>query len=366
MVEVDLKDENGGMIASSSRATMLPYECDMVSTIRKCILIAPLIFGWMSEVKRVIVPSLDHFVESFEQPLASVEIRLVTFNSNLNFAQKKSFSPVIQVIHAELWIGKKLNILQRLMKEFFITCFIFGTFLLIVIQGLCIFSLKACYDIYYSSRKKLEMIDQKDSVARQINIDMEKKEMNKKESKISQNLECKVSLIDLSPEQLKNIGRTKNDLMTSMNDLSEDEDIKPLQLQGTSETGKSFKLVKTLDIQNGNRKDLLPDLKEEPFYQTGTTLDDDKEATTESIATSQKSNVCSRTPKFENTQIGRTKVGEEVVLKPLNVREIVKIESLKKTARLKTKNLKDNDTNTKSEIDHLDYYEIDTGLDKLD
>ena len=150
MVEVDLKDENGGMIASSSRATMLPYECDMVSTIRKCILIAPLIFGWMSEVKRVIVPSLDHFVESFEQPLASVEIRLVTFNSNLNFAQEKSFSPVIQVIHAELWIGKKLNILQRVMKEFFITCFIFGTFLLIIIQGLCIFSLKACYDIYYS------------------------------------------------------------------------------------------------------------------------------------------------------------------------------------------------------------------------
>jgi len=210
------------------------------------------------------------------------------------------------------------------------------------------------------------MIDQKDSVARQINIDMEKKEMNKKESKISQNLECKVSLIDLSPEQLKNIGRTKNDLMTSTNDLSEDEDIKPLQLQGTSETGKSFKLVKTLDIQNGNRKDLLPALKEEPFYQTGTTLDDDKGATTESIAISQKSNVSSRTPKFENTQIGRKKVGEEVVLKPLNVREIVKIESLKKTARLKTKNLKDNDTNTKSEIDHLDYYEIDTGLDKLD
>jgi len=69
MVEVKLRDIDGNPLAISSRPAMLPYESVYVSTVRKSLLMGPLMLGTVMEAKTIIVDCFDHFYESLEKPL---------------------------------------------------------------------------------------------------------------------------------------------------------------------------------------------------------------------------------------------------------------------------------------------------------
>ena len=78
MVEVDLRDAKGTIMASSSRSTMLPYESNMVSVIRKSILMGPLLLGAIPEARTVILKCFDHFVEHVDRPLVCTRSSRIT------------------------------------------------------------------------------------------------------------------------------------------------------------------------------------------------------------------------------------------------------------------------------------------------
>ena len=74
-VLVELQSSNGRKLAHSVRAARLPHESSWISSMRKFILLVPLMIGAIQENRRVIVPSFRHYVESSESPLVRQPLR---------------------------------------------------------------------------------------------------------------------------------------------------------------------------------------------------------------------------------------------------------------------------------------------------
>jgi hypothetical protein len=139
MLHVSLRDRNETLLASSKRATMLPYESSFIKAVRKLVLVMPILLGAVTEARTVVVGLFDHFIENIERPLSSVEVRLILpaqrTTSSFHFYQS------LQIDKAELRIGKELNSLQYVMKEWFYTCaFILTTiFMAFQLLGLLVY-----------------------------------------------------------------------------------------------------------------------------------------------------------------------------------------------------------------------------------
>eukprot|EP00978_Attheya_sp_CCMP212_P045803 scaffold360719_cov39-Attheya_sp.AAC.1 len=118
MVETELADSKGMVLAKSKRPAFLPYESPLISTFKKLVFLIPFLLGAFPEARSVVIPCLDHYVESPQQPLTSITVRLMVSQST-RFPET---TQAIQVLHAELRIGKELNLLQRILKEWFYTC----------------------------------------------------------------------------------------------------------------------------------------------------------------------------------------------------------------------------------------------------
>lgn len=114
-VEVDLRSNDGVLLATASRSSMLPYESSFLSFAKQTFLMIPYLLGAISQTRTVSLKCFDRFTESFEYPLRLIEIRLV--------AQSPEYHPhssrYIQVTDSELHIGKELNKIQKVMKEWF-------------------------------------------------------------------------------------------------------------------------------------------------------------------------------------------------------------------------------------------------------
>uniref|UniRef100_A0A7S2XTB1 Seipin n=1 Tax=Attheya septentrionalis TaxID=420275 RepID=A0A7S2XTB1_9STRA len=118
MVETELADSKGMVLAKSKRPAFLPYESPVISTFKKLVFLIPFLLGAFLEARSVVIPCLDHYVESPKQPLTSITVRLMVSQAT-RFPET---TQAIQVLHAELRIGKELNMLQRILKEWFYTC----------------------------------------------------------------------------------------------------------------------------------------------------------------------------------------------------------------------------------------------------
>mmetsp|Transcript_43429 Transcript_43429/g.104939 ORF Transcript_43429/g.104939 Transcript_43429/m.104939 type:complete len:282 (-) Transcript_43429:457-1302(-) len=73
-VLVEILSADGTMLASSVRSTRFPHETGWVSTIRKGVLLAPLLFGAAEETRTVEVPSFRYLVENEDMPLVRIEV----------------------------------------------------------------------------------------------------------------------------------------------------------------------------------------------------------------------------------------------------------------------------------------------------
>jgi len=152
MIEIKMRDSTAkrNLLASSSRPTMLPYQSTYVSMVRKSFSMIPLVLGAFHEARTVVVECFDHFVESDEYPLGIVEIQLIIPGQlNMRPTMRHDGSMVstssiqnIQVVGAELRIGKELNLLQATMKNWFYTCACIIIFFLIVVQAAMYFGLQ--------------------------------------------------------------------------------------------------------------------------------------------------------------------------------------------------------------------------------
>jgi hypothetical protein len=72
-VIVEILSSDGTLLATSVRSTRLPHETAWVSTIRKGILLVPLLIGAAEEIRRVEVPSFRYLVENEDMPLVSIK-----------------------------------------------------------------------------------------------------------------------------------------------------------------------------------------------------------------------------------------------------------------------------------------------------
>lgn len=68
-VLVEIQSHNGTLLASSLRSSRIPHETSWVSTVRKILMLIPLLIGASQETRSISVPSFRHFVESPDLPL---------------------------------------------------------------------------------------------------------------------------------------------------------------------------------------------------------------------------------------------------------------------------------------------------------
>lgn len=73
-VIVEILSADGTMLASSIRSTRIPHETGWVSTIRKGVLLVPLLVGAAKETQTVEVPSFRYFVENEDTPLVRIKV----------------------------------------------------------------------------------------------------------------------------------------------------------------------------------------------------------------------------------------------------------------------------------------------------
>jgi hypothetical protein len=76
MVETELADSKGMVLAKSKRSAFLPYESTLISTFKKLVFLIPFLLGAFPEARSVVIPCLDHYVESPQQPLVRFNLFL--------------------------------------------------------------------------------------------------------------------------------------------------------------------------------------------------------------------------------------------------------------------------------------------------
>mmetsp|Transcript_24083 Transcript_24083/g.37163 ORF Transcript_24083/g.37163 Transcript_24083/m.37163 type:complete len:530 (+) Transcript_24083:151-1740(+) len=152
MVQMDLFDDNGVLLAQSSRPAMLPFEGYIVGTLRKILLLPPLLIGAVPEARRLVISNFNNFVENADHCMAGAEVRIVV--------PKQSRFPdtplSIQVLRAEVHIGKELNFIQRTMKEWFYTCLFLGTFIVFLFESSLLY---LAYLRYYDFQDRIRRED---------------------------------------------------------------------------------------------------------------------------------------------------------------------------------------------------------------
>lgn len=75
-VLVEIQSSDGTMLASSIRPARFPHETGWVSTVRKGVLLAPLLVGASEEIRTIEVPSFRYLVENEDMPLVRMKIHL--------------------------------------------------------------------------------------------------------------------------------------------------------------------------------------------------------------------------------------------------------------------------------------------------
>jgi len=143
-VLVEILSSDGTMLATSIRSTRIPHETAWISTIRKGVLLAPLLVGASEESRTVAVPSFRYLVESEDMPLRYATVTL------LSQANKP-----IEVMTGSIWIGQELSSLQLLVKEWFFTCYAAGTTALFCAHAL----IWLAYRAHSDRRKRLSEVE---------------------------------------------------------------------------------------------------------------------------------------------------------------------------------------------------------------
>ena len=153
VLEIDLLSNDGAVLASSTRSTMLPYESYFVGMARKFLLLFPILIGATPEARTVTLSCFDHFVESSNQPLASLVVRLITPKSWSKPKKGNHFVEQVQLLGAEIRIGKELNAMQRTMKDWFFTCGLVGTLFMMIIYGTAFLIMHTFYNSFKIQRR---------------------------------------------------------------------------------------------------------------------------------------------------------------------------------------------------------------------
>jgi hypothetical protein len=87
-VEMYLFDANLGLLASSSRPAVLPYQSAYVLNVRKSVLMGPLVLGAVHEARTIVVECFDHYMDSLERPLVRTRIHVCLYFFELIFITK--------------------------------------------------------------------------------------------------------------------------------------------------------------------------------------------------------------------------------------------------------------------------------------
>ena len=107
------------LLAHSTRWTPLPHVSRWIRTTFQIVCLPAYWVGALAEVQTVVVVPFRHFVEARHWPLRHVTVQL----------HRPADAPVVHVIRGEVRIGKELNALQELLREWYYTGCCVGTLL---------------------------------------------------------------------------------------------------------------------------------------------------------------------------------------------------------------------------------------------
>ncbi|KAG7356704.1 Seipin-like protein [Nitzschia inconspicua] len=155
-VLVELQSNNGTLLASSLRTARMPHESKWIAVVRKTVCIVPILLGALQESRRVLVPSFRFFVESERLPLRYVTVSVI-MSPEKTQQNEGGEGDCLEVLYGYLHVGKELTEFQRLLKEWFFTCMVFGTMFFYGIQVMLLLGLQAYRAIQRERREREEI-----------------------------------------------------------------------------------------------------------------------------------------------------------------------------------------------------------------
>jgi len=130
MVKVDLKSNDGLLMATSKQHSMLPYESDMVSLFRRTMLILPLSSRIIPETRTINLLCFDNYLDPHGKiSMSLVEVSLGLISNPSIFPQKLQ---QVQVESAELRYGREMSAIQMLVRNWWWSCAFLGTLIIFI------------------------------------------------------------------------------------------------------------------------------------------------------------------------------------------------------------------------------------------
>jgi hypothetical protein len=152
-VKVELASHNGTVLALSRRSARFPHQSRWISVLQKAVLLVPYLIGAIEESKHVVIPVFRHYVESRDYPLVSRhkvilhdrENQFFSCASHLNLLGKRHIrvqivprlaaSTLVEITKAEIRMGKEFNTLQNILRDWYFTCYTFGTLIFMIVYA---------------------------------------------------------------------------------------------------------------------------------------------------------------------------------------------------------------------------------------
>ncbi|GAX25459.1 hypothetical protein FisN_1Hu415 [Fistulifera solaris] len=125
-VKVELASHNGTVLALSRRSARFPHQSRWISVLQKAVLLVPYLIGAIEESKHVVIPVFRHYVESRDYPLRHIRVQIVP---------RLAASTLVEITKAEIRMGKEFNTLQNILRDWYFTCYTFGTLIFMIVYA---------------------------------------------------------------------------------------------------------------------------------------------------------------------------------------------------------------------------------------
>jgi hypothetical protein len=130
MLTVDLKSNDGSLLARSKQSSLFPYESELVRMTRKLMTLLPLVSGVVEETKSLSLLCFDNYMDS-KKTLSYAEVSLEV----PHHASYPGTIQTIQIVSAEFHYGKMMSPLQRFFRRWCYFCAFIGVFVFFIGYG---------------------------------------------------------------------------------------------------------------------------------------------------------------------------------------------------------------------------------------
>jgi hypothetical protein len=129
MLTVNLRSQDGSLLARSKQSTLFPFESRLVGITRKTMILFPLLSGVIEETKTLSLLCFDDYMDmDMNKALSYADVILEV----PHLASYPATTQTIQIVSAEFHYGKMMSPLQRFFRRWFYFCAFIGVFFLFI------------------------------------------------------------------------------------------------------------------------------------------------------------------------------------------------------------------------------------------